>query len=52
MMGTLLVGGIVLLFIVVSVYAITHGDNSVLHGCNGNCASCGACAVKKEPEKK
>lgn len=52
MMGTLIVGGIILLFVAVSVYSITHGSQNILHGCSGNCATCGACSTPDDEKSR
>ena len=51
-MGTLIVGLVILLFVLVSVYTIVHDHKSWIGTCGGNCASFGGCAFHSAPEKK
>ena len=51
-MGTLIVGLVILLFVLVSVYTIVLDHKSGIGTCGGNCASCGGCAFHSAPEKK
>lgn len=50
-MGTLIVGLVILLFVLVSVYTIVHDHKSGIGTCGGNCASCGGCAFHSAPDK-